>query len=75
MDNPLYLFAKIVRASNEKSMTLKVNANVLFPMSLLCCDEFGTRDNAACPGTICTLSCRREDSFARSGVAAAQFLQ
>jgi len=46
MDNSLYLFVKIVGASNEKSMSLKVHADVLLPMSLLRCNEFGTCDNS-----------------------------
>jgi len=46
MDNSLYLFVNIVGASNEKSMSLKVDADVFFPMSLLHFGEFGTCDNA-----------------------------
>jgi len=46
MNNSLYLFVKFVGASNEKSMSLKVDADVLFPMPLLRCNEFGTCDNA-----------------------------
>jgi len=46
LDNTLYLFVKIVRASNEKSMSLKIDADVFFPMSLLHCGEFRTCDNA-----------------------------
>jgi hypothetical protein len=46
MDNSLYLFEKIVGASNKKNMSLKVDADVLLPMSLLRCDQFGTCDNA-----------------------------
>jgi hypothetical protein len=46
MDNSLYLFVKIVGASNEKSMSLKIDADILFPMSLLRCDEFRTCNNA-----------------------------
>jgi hypothetical protein len=46
MNNLLHLFIEIVWAPNEKNMFLEVDADIFFPVPLLCCGEFGTCDNA-----------------------------
>jgi hypothetical protein len=46
MNNLLYLFIENVWATNEKNVSLKVNADVFFPVPLLSCGKFGTCDNA-----------------------------
>jgi len=46
VNNLLNLFIEIICATNEKNVSLKVDTDVIFPVPLLRCCEFGTCNDA-----------------------------